>query len=26
VADWIAEHAKTNEQYLTFNEAMRPNG
>jgi trigger factor len=26
VADWIAEHAKTTEQYLTFNEAMRPNG
>ena len=25
VADWIAEHAQTNEQYLTFNEAMRPN-
>jgi len=26
VADWIAEHAQTTEQYLTFNEAMRPNG
>jgi trigger factor len=26
VADWIAEHAQTSEQYLTFNEAMRPNG
>jgi len=26
VADWIADHAQTNEQYLTFNEAMRPNG
>ena len=26
VADWIADHAQTTEQYLTFNEAMRPNG
>ncbi|HEV8406925.1 MAG TPA: hypothetical protein VGQ34_03235, partial [Sphingomicrobium sp.] len=26
VADWIAEHAQTTEQQLTFNEAMRPNG
>jgi trigger factor len=26
VADWIADHAQTSEQYLTFNEAMRPNG
>jgi trigger factor len=26
VADWIAEHAQTSVQYLTFNEAMRPNG
>ena len=26
VADWIAEHAQTTEQHLTFNEAMRPNG
>ena len=26
VADWIAEHAQTAEQQLTFNEAMRPNG
>ena len=26
VADWIAEHAQTTEQNLTFNEAMRPNG
>jgi trigger factor len=26
VADWIAEHAQTTEQYLTFNDAMRPNG
>jgi trigger factor len=26
VADWIAEHAQTTERYLTFNEAMRPNG
>lgn len=26
VADWIAEHAQTTEQQLTFTEAMRPNG
>lgn len=26
VADWIADHAQTTEQQLTFNEAMRPNG
>jgi trigger factor len=26
VADWIAEHAQTTEQRLSFNEAMRPNG
>ena len=23
---WIADHAQTTEQQLTFNEAMRPNG
>ena len=24
VADWIADHAKVNEQHLSFGEAMRP--